>query len=78
MVWRTDARGMAACVYLNKGLTSGDSASLLIAKNVVVLLYLALSQSMLYLKLLSLKKKKLVLLGGKKISSFIQCVCSLT
>lgn len=72
---------MAACVHLNEGLASGDSASLLIAENVVVSFYLALNQSIFYLKLhgkAAFFEEKLVLLGGKKLSSFIQCVCSLT
>ena len=47
---------MVAHVHLNEGLASGDSASLLIAENVVVSFYLALNQSMFYLKLLGLKK----------------------
>ena len=72
---------MVACAHLNEGLASGDSASLLIAENVVVLFYLALNQSIFYLKLLgkaAFFEEELVLLGGKRLSSFIQCVCSLT
>lgn len=56
MVWLGDAHGMAAYGHLNKGLASGDSASLLVAENVVVSFYLALNQSMFYLKLIGLKK----------------------
>jgi len=48
--------GVVVHVDLNKGLAGGDSASLLMAENVVVSLYLALNQSVLYLKLLVLKK----------------------
>lgn len=56
MVWLGDVHGMAAYGHLNEGLASGDSASLLIAENVVVSFCLALNQSMFCLKLIGLKK----------------------
>lgn len=55
MVWWGDAHGVVAYVLLYEEHTSGDSASLLIAGNIVVSFYVALNQSWLYWKLLEEK-----------------------